>query len=210
MKKLAVFVFLNVTTFLSAQSYGFDFLAKYSFQNNLMQTEDSVWYFNSDDFSYYLKLIKLEDGMTSTLFDIRNDLAHRFKVIESNNKDDIQFSFIYEYSYSIKKRPKSKERAEFTDVSASPKQVLMKIYRKKTKKPACEHLLKLVPANKNLFPMYAISHSDSLQPAESLHYSGNFIVTKDQISEGKTSCALILSEHKNVDLTIKLPTPLVY
>lgn len=211
MKKSLFLTFLFFCLYVNAQSYSFDFLTKYKLKLNDPKREmESVNYFNSDDFSYYLRLMKAPDTFLAILRDSERMLAHRFTVVETKVKGEIIFSFTYDYSFKLNGRAKGIEpRINFNEISESPKQVVMKTYTsKKAKKPVSEHLLTLAPANKNLFPMYNISRSKETD--YHVEYPGNFIVTRGEITEGKARCEFVLDEYKNVELVLSLPEKLKF
>lgn len=196
---------------INAQTYAFDFLTKYKLKTKDPKHEvESVNYFNSDDFAYYMHLVKGPDSFRALLTDRGRMLAHRFTVTESKVKGEIYFSFTYDSSFKLNNRSKEiKSRIEFKEIPGSTHQVLMKKYAsKKAKKPVSEERLTLSPANKNLFRMYSISRSSEVDYG--INYPGNHIVTRAEITEGKENCEVVLDEYMNVDLVLTLPTELKF
>lgn len=213
MKKLSVFTVFFISLLTYSQTYSFDFLTKYALENaDQKYNTESINYFNSDDFSYFLKVTKVPDQFTATLYDTTANMAHRFTVKESRAKGEVFFSFDYEYSYPLKSSRFNDQNYHITfgEISeSSPKKVSMKVFRtKNAKKPLSEHLLTLQPANKNLFPIYRVSRTSLFGFMSGVNFPGEYIVVKDSTSEGKVSCEFILKEHKNVELTVTLPQKL--
>ena len=84
MKKLNLVAFSFVFVLSSAQTYSFDTVTKYVLNNAKKKgIKESVNYFNSDDFNYFLKVTRVPDYLSATLFDSKTDLAHHFTVKES-------------------------------------------------------------------------------------------------------------------------------
>ncbi len=80
MRKISILL----VSFVSAQTYNFDFLTKYvSTDIKTLNSKEFVTYNNSDDFSYYLKLRKTQGDFSATLYDHENNSAHNFSVEES-------------------------------------------------------------------------------------------------------------------------------
>ena len=63
--------------------------------------KESVNYFNSDDFNYFLKFTRVPDYLSATLFDSKTDLAHHFTVKESKSNGNIFFAFEYVQQHGI-------------------------------------------------------------------------------------------------------------
>ena len=211
MKKSILIACLLCTVYGAAQTYAFDFVTKYALNAKNDKRQESVVYFNSDDFSYNLRLQKSPGHFRAILTDEDEKTAHRFDVAESRIKGEIVFSFTYTDSFKLNGTVKIYSRNEFSEIPGNPKQVLMKVYHlKRAKKPSHEHLLTLQPANKNLFAMYSISrsHAPFSLMNKSVDYPGNYIVVRDEITESKVKCELVLEEHRNVDLVLNLPEKL--
>lgn len=212
MKKLYIFTVFFLFILGNSQTYSFDFLTNYTFENtDKKYSNESVNYFNSDDFSYYLKIVKLPERFTGTLYDTNTNKAHCFTITESKVKGEIIFTFQYDYSYDLKPNRATKNfRVEFTTLpETSPQEVTMKFYSsKKAKKSNSESTLILKPANKNLFPMYRLSRTALSDSMTDDSVSGNYSVERELIKEGKATCEFVLKEYKNVELDLVVPTPL--
>lgn len=205
-------MFLSVSVFNFGQTYDFDFLTKYKTHNSKNNYNfDSVNYFNTEDFSYYLKLSKDEKFLNAFLFDEERKLVHYFKVTESNIKNEIQFEFLYEYSYpNVAEHHFENYHFEFSAISeSSPKVTTLKVFKsKKARKPEFEQTLTLQPANTNLFEIYRKSILSYLHTADKINFPGNYIVKKVVEKHRDYTCEIELVEYKNVELQIVLPEKL--
>lgn len=213
MIKFYYIFFIAVSAFANSQSYNFDFLTKYNTHNSKNGADfDTVSYFNSDDFSYYLKLSKSEKKFSAFLTDEKKKLVHCFKVLESNVKGEVQFQFSYEYSRNyIPENSSENYHFQFSPVSeTAPKEVILKVFKsKKSKKPIFEQNLTLLPANKNLFAMYKKSILRYLHTSEENSFQGNYMVKKVVEKHKDFTCEINLEEYKNIDLELKLPEKLI-
>ncbi|KIA90462.1 hypothetical protein OA86_00760 [Kaistella jeonii] len=205
-------MFLLVSVFNFGQTYDFDFLTKYKAHNSKNNYNfDSVNYFNTEDFSYYLKLSKDEKFLSAFLFDEKRKFVHYFKVTESNIKHEIQFEFLYEYSYPfIAEHRFENYHFEFSSISeSSPKEITLKVFKsKKARKPVFEQTLTLQTANINLFEIYRKSILSYLHTADEISFPGNYIVKKVVEKHKDYICEIELVEYKNVELEIVLPEKL--
>lgn len=195
-----------------SQTYQFDFLTKYS--STIVKTKsigESVTYNNSDDFSYYLRLNKIKEDFTASLYDHKRNLEHYFSVIETKINGEIRFQFTYINSAKLLTSNLMKNyRYEFSEISATdPKVVSLKIYiSKRAKKPINEKEFTLQKANKNLIPLYRSEWLCEYSDDGELQKVGNYIVSK-AIEKYKTvTCEVVLKEYKNVDLQLVVPTKL--
>jgi len=213
MRKFYFLAFIFAFVLSSAQTYSFDTVTKYVLNNAKKKgIKESVNYFNSDDFNYFLKVTRVPDYLSATLFDSKTDLAHHFTVKESKSNGNIFFAFEYDYSYKLNTKHliNQKKYITFGEISESyPKQVSMQIFSsKKAKKPIAKHILTLQPASKNMFPMFALSRSVNYMLPSDADLPGNYMVVRDDITEKKVSCEFVLEDHNDVKLKITLPKTL--
>ena len=215
MKKLYALTIFFAFALANSQTYSFDTVTKYVLNNAKKKgIKESVNYFNSDDFNYFLKVTRVPDYLSATLFDSKTDLAHHFTVKESKSNGNIFFAFEYDYSYKLttKHLINQKQYITFGEISeTSPKQVSMQVFSsKKAKKPFARHLLTLLPAPKNMLPMFAMSRSYNYVLMNEVKLPGNYMVVRDDITEDKISCEFILEDYKDVELQITLPKTLKF
>ncbi len=215
MKKLNLVAFSFVFVLSSAQTYSFDTVTKYVLNNAKKKgIKESVNYFNSDDFNYFLKVTRVPEYLSATLFDSKTDLAHRFKVKESKSNGNIFFAFEYDYSYKLNTKYliHQNQYVTFGEISeTTPKRVSMQVFNsKKAKKPVANHILTLQPASKNMFPMFALSRSYNYTMLNDANLPGNYMVLRDDITEKKISCEFVLEDHNNVELKLTLPKSLEF
>lgn len=210
MKKLSFLFLLLLFSFGIAQTYQFDFLTKYSSKDSQHElAREFVTYNNSDNFSYYLHLKKSDSDFTANLYDHKSNLAHNFDVRESTVDGKIQFQFTYVNTSRLQSGGTKNYRYEFSEISDSPKTVLLKIYSsKKAKKPVAEKLMTLEKANKNLIPIYRSGWLHQYSDYENVFKVGDYIVSNSVEKFKKDTCESKLQEYKNVDLQIILPTKL--
>ena len=125
MKKIYLFVALSLSVVITAQTYNFDFLTKYSSTNTKNKfSYEFINYSNTDDFTYNLSLAKSKDQFVAILFDKNKELKHHFTVTESKEKGMIQFQFQYDYSYkSSSAKNKNQYIYEFSEVDVHSKNV---------------------------------------------------------------------------------------
>ena len=215
MKKLYALTIFFAFALANSQTYSFDTVTKYVLNNAKKKgIKESVNYFNSDDFNYFLKVTRVPDYLSATLFDSKTDLAHHFTVKESKSNGNIFFAFEYDYSYKLNAKHliNQKQYITFGEISeTSPKQVSMQVFSsKKAKKPFARHLLTLLPAPKNMLPMFAMSRSYNYVLMNEVKLPGNYMVVRDDITEDKISCEFILEDYKDVQLQITLPKTLKF
>ena len=215
MRKFYFLAFTFAFVLSSAQTYSFDTVTKYVLNNAKKKgIKESVNYFNSDDFNYFLKVTRSPEFLSATLFDTKTDLAHRFTVTESKSQGHVFFAFEYDYSYkqNTKHIVSQKQYITFGEISeSSPKQVSMQIFSsKKAKKPIAKHVPTLQPASKNMFPMFALSRSANYMLTTDADLPGNYMVVRDDITEKKVSCEFVLEDHNDVKLKITLPKTLKF
>lgn len=211
MKKIYLFVALSLSVVLTAQTYNFDFLTKYSSTNTKNKfSYEFINYFNTDDFTYNLSLAKSKDQFVAILFDKNKELKHHFTVTESKEKGMIQFQFQYDYSYkSSSAKNKNQYIYEFSEVDVHSKNVTLKIFKNdKKKKQIKEQQLTLKPANVNLFPIYQETLLAQYPSNQTL--TENYIVSKAVEHCEKCTCEVELKEYKNVELQINLPKKLIF
>ena len=138
MKKLYALTIFFAFTLANSQTYSFDTVTKYVLNNAKKKgIKESVNYFNSDDFNYFLKVTRVPDYLSATLFDSKTDLAHHFTVKESKSNGNIFFAFEYDYSYKLNAKHliNQKQYITFGEISeSSPKQVSMQIFSSKKEK----------------------------------------------------------------------------
>ena len=215
MRKLISVTFILVFVLISSQTYSFDTVTKYVLNTPKKKgVKESVNYFNSEDFNYFLKVTRSPEFLSATLFDTKTDLAHRFTIKESKSQGHVFFAFEYDYSYkqNTKHIVNQKQYITFGEISESyPKQVSMQIFSsKKAKKPIAKHVLTLQPASKNMFPMFALSRSANYMLTTDADLPGNYMVVRDDITEKKVSCEFVLEDHNDVKLKITLPKTLKF
>ena len=215
MKKLYALTIFFAFALANSQTYSFDTVTKYVLNNAKKKgIKESVNYFNSDDFNYFLKVTRVPDYLSATLFDSKTGLAHHFTVKESKSNGNIFFAFEYDYSYKLNAKHliNQKQYITFGEISeSSPKQVSMQIFSsKKAKKPIAKHVLTLQPASKNMFPMFALSRSAKYMLTTDADLPGNYMVVRDDITEKKVSCEFVLEDHNDVKLKITLPKTLKF
>lgn len=212
MRKVSILFLLLFFSLGFAQTYEFDFLTKYTSENSKNKfTRDLVSYYNSDDFSYYLKLRKRDADLAATLYDHQRNLAHHFSVLESKVAGEIQFQFSYLNSSKLAKMNDNKNsRYEFSEISANnPKIISLKTYpSKRAKKPAYECTFTLEKANKNLMPVFRSEYFHLDGKNDKVSELGNYIVSESIEKYKNYTCEIKLKEYKNVDLTITLPKEL--
>ena len=215
MRKFYFLAFTFAFVLSSAQTYSFDTVTKYVLNTPKKKgVKESVNYFNSDDFNYFLKVTRSPEFLSATLFDTKTDLAHRFTVTESKSQGHVFFAFEYDYSYkqNTKHIVSQKQYYTFGEISeTSPQQVSMQVFSsEKAKKPVARHLLTLLPAPKNMLPMFAMSRSYNYVLMNEVKLPGNYMVVRDDITEDKISCEFILEDYKDVQLQITLPKTLKF
>ena len=211
MKKIYLFVALSLSVVITAQTYNFDFLTKYSSTNTKNKfSYEFINYSNTDDFTYNLSLAKSKDQFVAILFDKNKELKHHFTVTESKEKGMIQFQFQYDYSYkSSSAKIKNQYIYEFSEVDVHSKNVTLKIFKNdKKKKQIKEQQLTLKPANVNLFPIYQETLLAQYPSNQTL--TENYIVSKAVEHCEKCTCEVELKEYKNVELQINLPKKLIF
>ncbi len=211
MKKIYLFVALSLSVVITAQTYNFDFLTKYSSTNTKNKfSYEFINYSNTDDFTYNLSLAKSKDQFVAILFDKNKELKHHFTVTESKEKGMIQFQFQYDYSYkSSSAKNKNQYIYEFSEVDVHSKNVTLKIFKNdKKKKQIKEQQLTLKPANVNLFPIYQETLLAQYPSNQTL--TENYIVSKAVEHCEKCTCEVELKEYKNVELQINLPKKLIF
>ena len=211
MKKIYLFVALSLSVVITAQTYNFDFLTKYSSTNTKNKfSYEFINYSNTDDFTYNLSLAKSKDQFVAILFDKNKELKHHFTVTESKEKGKIQFQFQYDYSYkSSSAKIKNQYIYEFSEVDVHSKNVTLKIFKNdKKKKQIKEQQLTLKPANVNLFPIYQETLLAQYPSNQTL--TENYIVSKAVEHCEKCTCEVELKEYKNVELQINLPKKLIF
>ena len=140
MRKLISVTFILVFVLISSQTYSFDTVTKYVLNTPKKKgVKESVNYFNSEDFNYFLKVTRSPEFLSATLFDTKTDLAHRFTIKESKSQGHVFFAFEYDYSYkqNTKHIVNQKQYITFGEISeTSPKQVSMQVFSsEKAKKP---------------------------------------------------------------------------
>lgn len=215
MKKIYAFTIFFSFALANSQTYSFDTVTKYVLNTAKKKgIKESVNYFNSDNFNYFLKVIRVPEYLSATLFDSKTDLAHRFTVKESKSKENIFFAFEYDYSYRLNTKHLiiQNQYITFGEISeTSPKQVSMQIFSsKKAKKPVAKHILTLQPTSKNMFPMFALSRSVHYTLTNITNLPGNYMVVRDDITERKVSCEFLLEDHNDVELKLTLPKSLKF
>ena len=211
MKKIYLFVALSLSVVITAQTYNFDFLTKYSSTNTKNKfSYEFINYSNTDDFTYNLSLAKSKDQFVAILFDKNKELKHHFTVTESKEKGMIQFQFQYDYSYkSSSAKNKNQYIYEISEVDVHSKNVTLKIFKNdKKKKQIKEQQLTLKPANVNLFPIYQETLLAQYPSNQTL--TENYIVSKAVEYCEKCTCEVELKEYKNVELQINLPKKLIF
>ena len=193
----------------NSQTYSFDFLTKYvskDLKGNAQK--DQVIYFNSDDFSYYLRLFRTPQSFYAILSDLKGRQTHVFDVVEQKNQGGINFKFKYVESKKmlINKEKYKNFRFEFEEISSDS--LNLKIYNsKKAKRPTDEYSFIVKSANKPMFPMMRISAMFPFNDFSDLVLNRNVIVQKSKLTcrLHKCNCEIVLAEHKNVELDLKIP-----
>ncbi|MBU4538010.1 MAG: hypothetical protein L6264_13375 [Weeksellaceae bacterium] len=112
MKKIFILTLFFLFISGNSQTYSFDFLTKYVSGEKAKQHE-TVMYFNTDDFSYYLKILRTPYDFTAYLFDENLMKIHQFNIIEQKNNSDITFVFQYKSSGKLTSNQKQYKNYQF-------------------------------------------------------------------------------------------------
>lgn len=211
-RKLQLIIFFFCFSILvEAQKYSFDFSTKYEFNapnSKEIKTREILNYFNTDDFSYYLRILNSKDDYSALLFDLKKNQTHKFDLIKEINNGETSYSFKYT---GTRIHPHTsilfgRKRIEYQNLG--PNKVGVKIFKnKKAKNPIQQFEFTLKKANKNLFPIARLVMMHSYENFAQINLSQNVIVEKasDICVEKRCSCDFSLLEYKNIDLEIELP-----
>ncbi|WP_332029020.1 hypothetical protein [Kaistella sp.] len=209
MRKFYFLAFIFAFVLSSAQTYSFDVLTKYNSlgKNNKIHNENVV-YFNSDNFNYYLRLLRGQEYFYAYLFDNELNKVHEFNVIEKINGKEIVFSFEYVNSKKLIRNPISQKNFSYEWSESSNDVKILKIYKtRKAKKPNQEYQFSFKKSNKNLFPIFRISVMHPLEDNNMINIADNLIVEKARsiCNNPPCSCDFRLADYKNVSLELVIP-----
>lgn len=209
MKKIYAFTFLLLFAIGNSQTYSFDFLTKYIAvgKNEKVQNE-VVNYFNTDNFNYYLRLLRGSENFYAYLTDEEQNKVHEFEVTEIKNGKGIIFSFKYIKTNSLHKHPISQNHYRYEWSNKSNTGATLKIFKtRKAKKPSEEYQFSFKKANKNLFPVFRIAIMHPFENEKNINIDENLIVEKAKYTCNypPCSCDFRLAEYKNVSLELTVP-----
>lgn len=132
MKKIYAFTFLLLFALANSQTYSFDFLTKYISVGKKEKVQNEVVnYFNSDNFNYYLRLLRGSENFYAYLTDEEKNKVHEFEVSEDKKGTDIIFSFKYIKTHSLHKHPISPKHYRYEWSEKTSNGATLKIFKKK-------------------------------------------------------------------------------
>jgi len=209
MKKIYAFTFLLLFALAHSQTYSFDFLTKYiSVDKKEKVQHEVVNYFNSDNFNYYLRLLRSTENFYAYLTDEEKNKVHEFEVSEDKKVTDIIFSFKYIKTNSLHKHPISPKHYRYEWSEKTSNGATLKIFKtKKAKKPSSEYQFSFKKANKNLFPIFRVAIMHPFENEKNININENLIVEKAKYicNYPPCSCDFRLAEYKNVSLDLSIP-----
>lgn len=209
MKKIYAFTFLLLFALAHSQTYSFDFLTKYiSVDKKEKVQHEVVNYFNSDNFNYYLRLLRSTENFYAYLTDEEKNKVHEFEVSEDKKGTDIIFSFKYIKTNSLHKHPISPKHYRYEWSEKTSNGATLKIFKtKKAKKPSSEYQFSFKKANKNLFPIFRVAIMHPFENEKNINIDENIMVEKAKYTCNypPCSCDFRLAEYKNVSLDLSIP-----
>lgn len=210
-KKTFLLFLLFGFSYVNAQKYVFNTLAKYS-SNYGHNKSESISYSNSNSDSYFLRLEKRENSFRANLFDYKNLKVHRFTVTESKVKNEIFFKFNYLDTYYLQhfnENHYSKYVFDFQTVESNDSiaKVKLNIYRNSKKKKSLKDYDLVIKKNSsNLFPVFRINSIHPYEFVEKLNIFENGVVVS---ASGKTvsgeQIEFKLEELKQVSFELDIP-----
>lgn len=209
MRNFYFLAFIFAFVLSSAQTYSFDVLTKYisAGKNNKILSENVV-YFNSDNFNYYLRLMRGPEYFYAYLFDNELNKVHEFEVIENKNGKEIVFRFEYVASNKLVKNTISQKNYRYEWSESSNDVKILKIFKtKKAKKPTKEYQFFFKKSDKNLFPIFRISVMHPFEDNSMINIADNLIVEKARsiCTNPPCSCDFRLDDYKSVSLNLVIP-----
>lgn len=209
MRKLYVFTLFFLFSLANSQTYSFDFLTKYVSQGkNQKSQSEIVNYFNSDNFNYYLRLMRGSGYFTAYLTDYELNIQYEFNVIENKKGNEIAFQFEYLNSNKLNLKPSLRKNFRYEWKKINNNEAVLKIFKtKKAKKPVEEYQFTFKKSNKNLFPVFRMAAMHPLENEKNVNIDENFIVEKAKniCNYPPCSCEFRLAEYKNVSLDLVIP-----
>lgn len=199
MKKLFITLFLIIFNFSFSQNYHFDLAVKYRVENSKTKNLISgITYFNTKNWTYYLKIIKYEERVIAVVFDYERNIEIAFDCEELSNKQIGNFKYNNTYSFSNQEINRKYSINRINDSNANIKL----FFTKKIKKPYCELNLVFSSSNINLFPVFKFQMIDHPEMFSDLEFNENIAVIEANI--GKNLHYKLL-EKKDINLDISAP-----
>jgi hypothetical protein len=213
MKKIFLLFLLFSFSYINAQKYAFNTLAKYSsiFDHH---KRESISYSNSNSDTYFLRLEKSVNSFRAKLFDYKNLKVHRFTVVESKVKNEIFFKFNYLDTYYLQhfnKNHYSKYVFDFQTVESNDSiaKVKLNVYRNSKKKKSLKDFDLVIKKNSsNLFPVFRINSIHPYEFVEKLNiFENGVVISANEKTVLGDQIELKLEELKQVSFEIDIPKP---
>jgi hypothetical protein len=211
MKKIFLLFLLFSFSYINAQKYVFNTLAKYSsnFDHN---KRESISYSNSNSDTYFLRLEKSVNSFGAKLFDYKNRKVHRFTVVESKIKNEIFFKFNYLDTYYLQhfnKNHYSKYVFDFQTVESndSVKKVKLNVYKNSKKRKSLKDFDLVIKKNSsNLFPVFRINSIHPYEFVEKLNiFENGIVVSANEKTVSGEQIEFKLEELKQVSFELDIP-----
>ena len=191
--KSVFIVFFFFFFFCNAQKFSFDYVLKYEKENiRTKKKSESVNYFNTHDYNYRLRLLRVDDKLVAELYDIKKNNTHNFDVIEQTKDNEIFFSFNYistTKSYHLSLIDKS--YFEFTNGDFG--EVDLTIFKNRNKKKVeCSYHLEMSNSEKNLFPAFRATQIHPYNNTQNLVYPENIVVERATFMHRENTCEVRL------------------
>jgi hypothetical protein len=211
MKNIFLLFLLFSFSYINAQKYVFNTLAKYS-SNLGHDKRESISYSNSNSDTYFLRILKNENSFMANLFDYKNLKVHRFTVTESKIKNEIFFKFNYVNTselFYFNKNDYTKYVFTFQTVESNDSiaKVKLNVYRNsKKKKPLRDYDLVIKKNSSNLFPVFRINSIHPYEFVEKLNiFENGVVISANEKTVLGDQIEFKLEELKQVSFELDIP-----
>ena len=196
--------FLVFGILFSQKSFHFDYRLKYKIEEN-KKSKEIVFFVNSKDPSYVLRIIEINNGLQSNLISLKDKKFHTFSVKHDKLNND-SYYFVYESSAEFIRR--SNIQTPFFKIAKMDNDVIsLDFFKDKNlEKRKAKYLLKLIPNEDLGFDIYRLMLLHPFEEIDLLAFPGNFIVSETEIilNNGKKAYKKLI-EYKKINISIHIP-----
>ncbi|MDT0293345.1 hypothetical protein ACFQ3R_08215 [Mesonia ostreae] len=194
-------LFICICNTCFGQTYSFDRLIKSEVSTTSSKYNENTYLFNSEDYSYSLRLNEGKDSTEAWIIDTKRRQVHYFNI---KSKDSLELEFVQTNPYKLN-LPKYTYEFSYVKSKSQEKEILLAIINKK-KEEIAKYRLKIEKTDHNYFPIFQATAA--VEPFNLMNIKApfNFLVLK---SYGKNAGGKALNYEmsctEGTNFTVTIP-----